>query len=75
MALTVKQLRQALKGVDGEMRVYTSDHDHSEFETNGIASHAFVEDQSNADEHSMKYLNSKKGEMFKIKGKYFVIKV
>jgi hypothetical protein len=69
--MKVKDLRKALKGVNGNMDVYTKDHDHSEYETNGLAGYAEVVNQKNMDEYEKERLDP----CFKIKGNYFVVSV
>ena len=64
--MTVSDLRKQLKGVDGKLIVYTADHDQSEYETNGIVNFAFVVDQSE-NEYDVE-------DIFKIEGKYFVLR-
>lgn len=69
--MTVADLRKALKGVPGHLEVYTRDHDHSKYETNGLASCAEVIDQKEMDDWERKRLD----DTFKITKKYFVVSV
>lgn len=57
--MTVSDLRKALKGVKGTLDVYTRDHDHNEYEVNGLTNSAGVIDQKNMDEHER--MRQKKG--------------
>lgn len=72
--LTVGKLRDILKGLPDNMPIYTADHDHSEWETNGRASYAEVRNQKDMSDYAKECLERDKG-IFKRKGKYFVIGV
>jgi len=69
MSMTVADLRKAIKGVDGKMPIYSRDHDHSTYETNGPIGLVEVLDQEDMDEWDKKSLD----EPHIIKGKYLVI--
>ena len=71
--LTVGELQKALRGLPKDMPVYTVDHDHSEWETNGRASKAEVRNQEDMSEYAQESLE--KDDTFKIKGDYFIIGV
>jgi hypothetical protein len=69
--MTVADLRKALKGVRGKTPVYTRDHDHGEYETNGLARMAELKDQADIPKSERHYLNP----IFHIEGKYFIVSV
>lgn len=69
--LTVGELRKRLEGLPDNMPVYTMDHDHSEWETNGLARYVEVKNQSKMDSYAKEMLN--KDTIFKIKGDYLTI--
>lgn len=47
--MTIRELREAMRGLDPNMKVYLQDHDHQEWETSGPASSTRVVDQSDDD--------------------------
>lgn len=69
--MTVSELRKTLVGVNGKIEVHTRDHDHSEYETNGLASYAGVIDQRDMEDWERKDLD----DIFLIKKKYFIVSV
>lgn len=71
--LTVGKLKKALRGLPDNMPVYTRDHDHSEWETNGRASDAVVLNQADMDDYAQQSLDE--NSEFKIEGDYFVVGV
>ena len=71
MGLTVSQLRQKLKGLDGKLPVYISDHDHGTFETNGKLGNVNKLNQEDMDDLDKNSLD----DVFKIKGTYVSLRV
>lgn len=71
--MTIKELRKQMRGLDENLEIYTADHDHSEWETNGKTFCAEVRNQSEMNEHAKESLNQ--NPEFKIDGDYFVINV
>ena len=71
--MTIKELRKQLRGLDENLEIYTADHDHSEWETNGKASCVEVRNQSEMDGYAKESL--RKNPEFKIDGYHVVIKV
>jgi len=75
MGLTVGDLKKALRGLPKDMPVYTQDHDHAEWETNGLAGWCGVRNQLDMDDYAQEQLSKDKDDCFKIDGDYFVVKV
>lgn len=71
--LTVGKLKKALKGLPDNTPVYTQDHDHAEYETNGLARYATLMNQKDATDYQRKQQDLD-GD-FKIEGPYLVIRV
>lgn len=67
--MTVSELRKALKGINGKLTVYSQDHDHGVYETNGRVSSVSVIDQKNMEDWEKKNFDP----VHKRKGKYLVI--
>ena len=47
--MILKELRKQLRGLDENMQVYIANHDHSEWETDALASHVDVRNQQDYD--------------------------
>lgn len=69
--MTVGELIKKLKGLDGNLPVYISDHDHSEWETNGKLNSVYKVNQKDMDKWNKKHLDP----IFKIEGEYLVLRV
>jgi hypothetical protein len=67
--MIVADLRKALKGVRGNLEVYTRDHDHGKYETNGLARCGEVINQKEMNNWEREHLD----DIFKIDKKYFVV--
>ena len=76
--MTVKQLKKLLSKVPDNAIVYTADHDHSEWETNGmVLSVTYIENQKKEfpeGTYAREELN-KDGQCFVIEKPYVVLKV
>lgn len=68
--MTVKQLKEKLKGVPDNTPVYLADHDHADYETNCLAYSVHIQNQKDA---GADWHNNKFNDAFKIKGTYLVI--
>jgi len=73
MSLTVGKLKKLLKGIDDKTPIYLSDHDHSEWETNGRANDVELINQDDFDDWTKAKLET--DYQFKIKGNYLVIRI
>ena len=71
--LTVGKLKKALKGIPDSTPIYTVDHDHSEWETNGRANRVELVNQKDFDDRTQQELE--RNPEFKIKGSYLAIRV
>jgi len=73
--MTVKELRAALKGLPGNMEVYTADHDHGKFEVNAPAGEAEVINKKDAEPWDLDHLYDIEKEEFESRpNKYLVIR-
>lgn len=71
--LTVGKLKKKLKGIPDSTPIYTADHDHSSWETNGLASQVEFLNQNDMSDMEKEFLEE--DPVFKIKGSYVVIRV
>ena len=68
--MTIKELRKKLRGLDENMKVYIANHDHSEWETDGLASNADIRNQ---DDFKGELLDEPDNSQPTINGDYLVI--
>ena len=69
--MTVSELRKKLKGIDGNIEIYISDHDHGTYETNGKLKDLRILNQKDMSDWDKQNLD----EIFKIKGTYVSMRV
>jgi len=68
--MTIKELRKKLRGLDENMQVFIANHDHSEWETDGLAVGLDVRNQ---DDYIEELTNERDSAQPKIDGDYVVI--
>lgn len=69
--MTVSELRKKLKGVNGDLPVFVSDHDHGRYEWNGKVGDVLLLNQRDMDDFERKALDKN----FAIIGNYISIRV
>lgn len=65
--MKVSELRKILKNVPGDLDIYTADHDHDDFEVNGLVSYAMIIEYTEQNKLNSGYFSDKQPK------KYFVI--